>query len=119
MRERLAAKLVATLITGVLAFFFQHSSTSEFDTCETLTSQVFLVLFIYSVASLIFRWGWVVPCVILGVLACMVWEACVPALGRGYRVKLDARVWRMVFKICIGFVVGVLMGIRLEYEKGS
>lgn len=75
---------------------------------------MFITLFLYAVASLVFRWGWLLPCVIAGAIC---------GLGMDNAVKggsPESRVWETVRSIGFGIGGGFLIGLILdEFDSGD
>lgn len=68
----------------------------------------FAAIFSYALASIIFRWGWVVPCTLFGVLLG-------PSLGPSVRGgTLESQTWEDIQSIGKGFILGFLVGIVLD-----
>lgn len=68
--------------------------------------RIFAALFLYSIASLVFRWGWVIPCTVvgtvLGLFAGDSFTGCV------VESQMSDAVTKIVFGLAGGFVIGWL-----------
>lgn len=71
----------------------------------------FAVLCVAIVASLFFRWGWLVPCAVAGILAGFITE---PVLKGG---SAWSQAWETVTRTVFCFVIGTLIGFCFDASK--
>ncbi len=106
------------------SFLYSRGSRDEFDEPDALLSRIFPVLLVYSLVSLLFRFGWVLPCVIVGALAGMLsddvvhlWDVFFPVVGRWSGMGGEPRMVLTVTRLWEGFAVGLLMGVALDFYQ--
>lgn len=92
----------------ILMILFTGVSTVATWNHGLLFERIFLTLFLYSVASLMFRWGWVVPCIVAGTI----WGISLDNVVKGG--SHESQMWETVNKIWFGFACGFLLGLSID-----
>ena len=96
----LAFKILLLPFTGLLTVVF-------FDAGVTV-KWMFLTLFGCSIASIICRWGWVVPCAAAGIIIGTFSDAVVKG------GDAESQMWETIVRLVFGTGGGVVMGFFLE-----
>ena len=75
---------------------------------DTIIQQVCVALFAYSVASVIFPWGWAVPCIVIGALISVMMDK--PIKGG----SMESQMWETIGRIWLGVFSGFVVGLILD-----
>ncbi|MBN2475468.1 MAG: hypothetical protein JXB62_12730 [Pirellulales bacterium] len=97
----LALQISLTLLTGLTA-------AASWSVGSGLEWKLLAALFACSTVAIVFRLGWPVPCMILGILAGIALD---PAIKGG---TIDSQMWETVSCICVGAFIGLLIGVFLD-----
>ena len=92
----------------LLSLFTCLSATETWIHNAGTVKWMFSILFVCSVASIICRWNWVVPCTSAGLVIGM-FSDCVVKGG-----SIEDQVQQTLFRFCSGVVAGFLVGLILE-----
>lgn len=112
MRWLFALKLVDTFFTGFVLYFLFMYQEMQLRSYFIL----YAVLFAFSIAALMLRWGSIVPCVIVGVLFS---ELSGPVTGHGSEQEAVAEAMLFMFFPIAGLIVGILDEQMLARRRKS
>ena len=105
-RVLLAVQILLAAITGLLAVCVWSVDGGQIW-------KLFAGLFACSTASLIFRLGWLVPCIVCGILAGIFLD---PSIKGG---TIESQMWETVSYICSGAVAGFVVGLVIDAARNA
>jgi len=105
-RALLAVQIVLAVITGLLALRVWSIDGGQ-------VWKLLAGLSACTTAALIFRLGWLVPCIVLGTLAGILLD---PAIKGG---TIESQMWETVSYICFGAVAGFVVGLMIDMDRTS
>ncbi len=103
-RALLTVQILLVAITGLLAVRIWSIDGGQ-------AWKLFAGLCACSTASLIFRMGWLVPCIVIGTFAGTLLDAKVKG------GTIESQMWETVWSICSGAVVGCVIGLIVDSPR--
>ena len=100
-RTLLTVQILLTILTGAFTLLAWLNDIGPFW-------RLYAGLFAGSMTALIFRSGWVVPCVVIGTLLGILID---PPIKSG---PIDAQIWETVSCLWSGTISGLVIGVTIE-----
>jgi hypothetical protein len=100
-----AFKFLLVLFTSLLA------AVCWGDRVGWFAERFFTAMFLYSAACIVFRWGWVIPCVVGGAICGLFMDNAVKSGSN------ESQMWETVGSLFFGCFCGFIVGIILDQSS--